>query len=87
MRVVLRNLAVDMIMFSCQFYPTHVLALVLLGCFASVATVLITLVLVAMAAWLHMTATAAATATTEPDIRFAKGAKKRPHVDEDEDEK
>ena len=83
MRVVLRNLAVDMMMFSCQFYPTHVLALVLLGCFASVATVLITLVLVAMAAWLHMTATAAA---TEPDIRFAKGAKKRPHVDEDEDE-
>ena len=52
-------------MLSCQFYPTHVLAFVLLGCFA----------------WLHMTATAAA----ESGDRFAKGAKKRPHVDEDEE--
>lgn len=68
-------------MFSCQFYPIHVLAFVLLGCFASVATVLITLVLVAMAVWLHMTATAAA----ESGERFTKGAKKRPHVDEDDE--
>ena len=70
-------------MFSCQFYPIHVLAFVLLGCFASVATVLITLVLVAMAAWLHMTATAASAA--ESGERFTKGTNKRPHVDEDDE--
>lgn len=69
-------------LFSCRFYPTHVLAFVLLGCFASVATVLITLVLAAMAARLHTMATAA----TESDVRFAKGTNKRPHMDEHEDD-